>query len=179
MSSLNSTEIRDLFLIHYHEWRLLSYTYLENMDEAEDVVHDTIEKMLCKLDDTNKILNLKSYIYTSIKNNSIKRLNKYQKVPKFMDLEIFENPYEDDLIDSEKRAYISQVIGTLPYQSKRVFELCVMEGLKYEATAETLNISINTVKYHLKKGYKTLRSLLHDHYLFLFIAAISSIFLKK
>jgi RNA polymerase sigma factor (sigma-70 family) len=179
MNSFNSNNIQDLFLKHYREWCLVSYSYIENMDEAEDIVQDVLEKILCQVDDSNKILNLKSYIFISIKNNSLKRLKKTKKQTKILENDIFEPSHEENLINSEKNVYVLEMLSTLPDQSKRVFELCVIEGLKYEETAETLNISINTVKYHLKKGYKTLRSVLHDHYLFLLIATICSIFYIK
>lgn len=179
MNSFASNNIEDLFQNHYREWCLVSYSYVENMDEAEDIVQDVLEKVLCQLDDSDKILNLKSYIFISIKNNSLKRLKKTRKLAKMIESDIFEVSHEENLISSEKNSYVLEMLGTLPDQSKRVFELCVIEGLKYEETAETLNISINTVKYHLKKGYKTLRSVLHDHYLFLLITAICSMFLRK
>lgn len=179
MNSFTSYSIEDLFLNHYREWCLLAYSYLENMDEAEDIVQDVIEKILCQTDDSNKILNLKSYIFISIRNNSLKHLKKNKKLVKRIENDFFESSHEENLINTEKSAYILQMLGVLPEQCKRVFELSVLEGLKNEETAETLNISINTVKYHLKKGYKTLRSVLHDHYIFLFIATVCSMFFKK
>lgn len=175
INSFTSNTIETLFHTHYREWCLVAYSYLENMDEAEDAVQDVIEKVLSQLDASNEILNLKSYIFISIKNNSLKRLKKSKKITKMIETDIFEVSHEENLIDFEKSAYIFEMLGTLPDQSKRVFELCVLEGLKYEAAAATLNISINTVKYHLKKGYKTLRSILQDQYLMLLITAICTI----
>lgn len=174
-NSFTLNHIEKLFHIHYREWCLVAYSYLENMDEAEDLVQDVLEKVLCQLDTSKEILNLKSYIFISIKNNSLKRLKKSNKISKLIETHSIEVSYEENLIDLEKSAYIFEMLGTLPDQSKRVFELCVLEGLKYEAAAETLNISINTVKYHLKKGYKALRSLLHDQYLMLLFSAICTL----
>lgn len=172
MNTFTSNNIDGLFLNHYREWCLLSYSYIENMDEAEDIVQDVIEKVLCNLDDEKKILNLRSYIFIAVKNNTLKRLKKTRKLAKISESDFFVASHEENIIDFEQKAYILEALGTLPNQSKRVFELCVMQDLKYEAAAEALDISINTVKYHLKKGYKTLRSKLGNQYLFCFISVI-------
>ncbi|PKB15151.1 RNA polymerase sigma factor [Flavobacterium sp. 5] len=177
MNNCISKEIEDLFLTHYREWCLVSYSYVENMDEAEDIVQDVLEKVLCKLDDVNKILDIKSYIFVAIKNTSLKRLRKASKLTKMIESDIFIPSHEDGLIAFEKSAYILDALGSLPDQSKRVFELCVLEGLKYEVAADTLNISINTVKYHLKKGFKTLRVILHNQYFISLISTLISVFL--
>lgn len=176
MKHLTSDTIEYLFHAHYREWCLVSYSYLEDMDEAEDVVQDVIEKVLGQLNESNEILNLKSYIFISVKNNSIKRLKKSKKSTVLLENDIFELSHEENLIGSEKSAFIFDMLNTLPDQSKRVFELCVMQGLKYEAAAETLDISINTVKYHLKKSYKTLRSVLQDQFILMLVAAIKIFF---
>ncbi|WJS93862.1 sigma-70 family RNA polymerase sigma factor [Flavobacterium johnsoniae] len=170
MERFTSENIEYLFHAHYREWCLVSFSYLEDMDEAEDVVQDVVEKVLTQLNNSNEILNLKSYIFIAVKNNSIKRLKKSKRTSTILDNDIFEVSHEENLINYERNTYILDMVDTLPDQSKRVFELCVIEGLKYETAAETLNISINTVKYHLKKSYKTLRSVLQDQFLLLVIA---------
>ncbi|WP_343594110.1 sigma-70 family RNA polymerase sigma factor [Flavobacterium sp.] len=175
MERFTSENIEYLFHAHYREWCLVSFSYLEDMDEAEDVVQDVVEKVLTQLNNSNEILNLKSYIFIAVKNNSIKRLKKSKRTSAILDNDIFEASHEENLMDFERSTYILDMVDTLPDQSKRVFELCVIEGLKYETAAETLNISINTVKYHLKKSYKTLRSVLQNQFLLLLIT-ITKIF---
>jgi len=62
-------------------------------------------------------------------------------------------------------------MSALPELSKAVFNLCVLEGEKYQNAADTLGISVNTIKYHLKKSYKMLRANIQNIYflsLFLF-----------
>ena len=57
----------------------------------------------------------------------------------------------------EDKLHLQKAISVLPEPSKKVFKLCVLEGQKYKVAADTLGISVNTVKYHVKKAYKTLR----------------------
>ena len=65
--------------------------------------------------------------------------------------------YENEWIQSEVSETIFKELESLPAQNRKVFELCVMEGIKYEGAAEIMGITVNTVKYHLKKSFKILR----------------------
>jgi len=168
MNNYVPKEIEELFLEHYREWCLISYSYIEDMEEAEDVVQDVMEKVLSKLENDAPILNLKSYIFIAIKNTSLKRLKKSKKLTKIIENDILVGSCEEDLIGIEQKASLMNALNALPDQSRRVFELCVLEGVKYDVAANTLNISTNTVKYHVKKGYKILKSILHNHYIFSF-----------
>ena len=47
-------------------------------------------------------------------------------------------------------------INTLSPECRRVFMLSRVEGKKNKEIAEQLDISINTVKYHLKQALKRL-----------------------
>ena len=48
-------------------------------------------------------------------------------------------------------------INHLPLQTKKVFQLKRREELSYEEISSQLNISVNTVKYHMKSALQTLR----------------------
>ena len=51
-----------------------------------------------------------------------------------------------------------KAIGRLPDECRRVFRLSRFEERKYEEIAKELNISVNTVKYHIKRAL----ALLHE-----------------
>ena len=67
-----------------------------------------------------------------------------------------ENPLES-LIENELEEEINLAIKRLPAECKTVFEKSRFEGKKYEDIAGELNISINTVKYHIKNALSSLR----------------------
>lgn len=48
-------------------------------------------------------------------------------------------------------------IDKLPFQCKIVFKLVVLEEMKYKEVADSLSLSVNTVKTQMKIAYKTLR----------------------
>lgn len=164
--------IKKIFLEHYQEWCMLSFAFLHDMQAAEDVVQDVMVKMLTR-NDLNRIENLASYIKVSVKNTSLQKIKSEQKVRKLDDaISLFDTSYEQELIDREERAKVQKALNVLPEQSKRVFELCIIEGLQYKSTADIMGISTNTVKYHLKKAFKILRHTLSGSYFFSLIITI-------
>lgn len=148
--------LEDLFIKHYKEWCFLSFSYLENMFEAEDIVKDVLEKMFQK-EDIHQILYLKSYINRAVKNASLKRILKGKQ--EFINEIIGSNAksHELDLIALEEKETVRKALKLLPEKSRMVFKLCVLENFTYKEAAIHLNISKNTIKFHLKKSFKILR----------------------
>lgn len=160
-------ELEKMFFEHYEEWCLLSCSYLKNKTESEEAVQDICVKLLLK-DSDSKILNLHAYITTAVKNNSIQRARKQKKFVELSESKILfsSSSCEEKLIFKENQAYLQNAVEALPELSKNVFNLCVLEGEKYKNVAKTLGISVNTVKYHMKKSYKILRSNIQNTYYF-------------
>lgn len=60
--------------------------------------------------------------------------------------------------EQELESEIMQAIDKLPEECGRVFRMSRFEEKKYEEIACELNISVNTVKYHIKRAL----ALLHE-----------------
>lgn len=162
-------ELETMFMEHYKEWCLLSYSYIENMSEAEDMVQDVFVNIL-KRNSDKEIIDLKNYVSVAVRNTSLKRIKHTKKLEKLKDYSMALSPsHEEHLIDLETRIKVQEAVGILPEKSKKVFELCVLEGAKYQNVADSLGISINTVKFHLKKAFKMLRFTLRDTHFFILI----------
>ena len=147
-----------MFLKHYDEWCLFSYTYIKNIIEAEEVVQDVCVSILLRKHNP-KILNLKAYIITAIKNKSLKKLKELQKTVSINTIAVHTLlSSEDDMILKEDKLRLQKAIESLPYSSKKAFKLCVLEKQKYQTVADIMGISANTVKYHIKRAYKILRA---------------------
>ena len=166
MALICTTILEQMFLKHYQEWCLLSFSYLGDMDDSKDVVQVIFMKLLEK-EGKEPIKDLKKYINTSIRNESLKKLKKRQRT---FTLKSYSNEvpsHENDMIRSEMSSTLFRELEALPDQNKKVFELCVLEGIKYENAAEIMGVTVNTVKYHLKKSFKILRLNLKDVYLWI------------
>ncbi len=165
MTEISQKNIELVFKEHYREFCLLSYSYVTCMDQAQDIVQDVFVKMLMK-GKVSDIANLKAYIGKSVKNTSLKYLSRTKKLESVEQkrLIIVE---EDEIRNNEFDFKLWNAMDKLPPRCKNVFELCVVDGLKYDSAADSLGISVNTVKTQMKKAYKILRHNLADMYLIL------------
>ncbi len=75
--------------------------------------------------------------------------------------------YEGRLLELEEE--VQKAVSQLPGHSRTVFERSREGHLKYEEIAREMGISVNTVKFHMKKALALLRSYLAK-YLSLFLA---------
>lgn len=158
------------FKENYKELCLVSFFYTKDIKEAEDIVQDVFVKIIEK-QNQHQIKNLNSYLKAAVRNASLKRISYNSKLQTIDENAIFYNEkttLEDNELALKKKIRLYQQIDLLPEQCKKVFLLCVLEDLKYQEAADTLGISINTVKTQMKKAFKKLRSSLKDTYFFFF-----------
>ncbi len=161
MKTANSSILEEMFLRHYQEWCLVSFSYVRDLDDAKDVVQNIVIKLLEK-DDWESIRDLKNYIGIAIRNESLKKIKLHQRTYTIRN-QVAEVPsYEKELIQDEISETIFKQLDSLPERNRMVFKLCVLDGVKYENAADSLGITVNTVKYHLKKSFKILRLNLRD-----------------
>ncbi len=69
---------------------------------------------------------------------------------------------EDDVITKNTREELVKYILTLPEQQRTVYELRVITGLSINEIAEQLEISRETVKWHLKEARKNIRNFIDE-----------------
>lgn len=70
----------------------------------------------------------------------------------------------------EYHALVAKAIARLPEQQRAVYQLSRGHDMSYQQIADTLGISINTVKYHMKQALQGIRTYLDAHLLALVIA---------
>lgn len=61
------------------------------------------------------------------------------------------------MIETEIFSRLRKAIEKLPRECRKVFELCYFEGMNNEKAAQTLRISIETVKAQKKRGKQILQ----------------------
>lgn len=163
--------IEIVFRRHYREFCLLSYGYVSCSDLAQDIVQDIFVNILMDKKSV-EISNLKGYIWKSVKYASLKQIKLSKKlVPLEENIPVL-TFLAEERSNQDLGPKLQSAINKLPKQCKIVFELCALEGQKYQRAANTLGISVNTVKTHMKKAYRILRYDLrnvHETMLFLII----------
>lgn len=162
---MDQPKIEQLFKKHYRVYCLLSYSYVAKWEIAEDIVQDVFVKVLTKKDNAI-LLNMNAYVWRAIKNNSIRYITRTRKV-ETLDENCLSIPLPDEplIIETNRTSILQESINNLPPGCKSVFELCALDGNKYNSAADHLGISVNTVKTQMKKAYKILRHDLKNYYL--------------
>ncbi|WP_258103453.1 RNA polymerase sigma factor [Marinoscillum sp. MHG1-6] len=157
----------------YREYfdRLFAYALVITRSEslAKDVVSDVFFNLYNAQTNLRSIRELKSYLFTSTKNQAIRCLS---QDPLQFESENFDqvansidkvNP-EDLMVGKELDEFLHQVIADLPDTCSLVFSLVREKGMKYSEVATELGISVDTVKYHVKTALKKIKSELEGRY---------------
>ena len=160
------------FAIVYEHYRKRIYTvslqYLRSETQAEDAVQEIFLKLWRLEDHLKAVKNLEAYLMQLTK---YKCLNMLRRV-KLESLHIEPMPEEFDAVDSDTedqillndtRKVVNDGIALLPPQQKLVYNLCHVEGMKYEEVAQKLQLSPETVRSHLKLALRFLRVYVSKH----------------
>ena len=70
---------------------------------------------------------------------------------------------EDNLLWKQYQLLLQQAIAQLSDHQRQVYLLSREEHLEYAEIANRLNISVNTVKYHMKAAFRTIREFLKQY----------------
>lgn len=153
-----------IFDTYYSRLYTFSLNYVAEGYEAEEIVENVLLKLWQKRDKADKINNLKSYLYTMVRNASLDYLKKEKKFVR-LDIEKHDATTLKDqfIIEEETHAILFQALETLPKKCRKVFELSCLEGLKYKDIAEDLQISLNTVKSQRARAIELLKSYLKNY----------------
>lgn len=172
----NDLAYRYLYDNHYVALCHVANEYVHDHFTAETIVDDAIFHLWEIRDKLNIATSLRSYLLKAVRNRCLNHLEANKKnVSISSELEeskgaFFINDAHPlgSLLDKELEEEISAAINRLPEDTRRVFEMSKFDGKKYEEIAAELGISVNTVKYHIKKSLSSLRNDL-SKYLFLMI----------
>jgi len=164
---MQSGDERVLVEIYNRYWdKMLSVAFnrLGNQEEAEECVQDVFYKLWNLRHDFSLIkVELSNYLARGIRNQAFNILDRRHR--ERMKSEGYA-PAEDvnllspesALILRELQEQIDNSINALPPQCQLIFKLSRQEGLSNKEIAEKLNLSENTIKSHLKKANKDIRS---------------------
>lgn len=132
----------------------LAYSYVQNPDDALDIVQDSIQKAITseQLKDQKAI---KSWFYKIIVNTSLDFLRRKKKITVVDDttIQLHMKGREDHYKDID----LHQALNELLPEYRIVIVLRYFEDLKIEEVAEILDLNINTVKTRIYKALKILR----------------------
>jgi RNA polymerase sigma-70 factor (ECF subfamily) len=157
-------ELAFVQIIDRHEQKVFSvaYKFLKSREYAKEIVQEVFMRVWNKRDAFSEAKNLEALIYTTTKNLTLNFLEKIanERMAQYKFTQLRDNvsrTTEYALQDHEYEALLQRSLEQLPPQQLLVYQLAKVEGLSYEETAERLNITTNTVKYHIKHIHRFLR----------------------
>ena len=152
-------------LYDYFYAALCAYTQriLQNHGAAEDLVQEVFMSIWNTDRQFESVQDLTRYLYRSCYNNALLSLRNHHLHDSILNRIGHEESgmTEDDLYELTVRQEVTRQlyvhINNLPEEQKKVL-LLVIEGYSREEIAEQLGVSVNTIKTHKSRGFKTLRS---------------------
>jgi len=136
--------------------------FMNNREEQLTAVHNAFMKMIRSIDQFRSNSSFEAWIIRILRNELIDefRRNNKQSAIKFSELkdDIQDHNFQIDQLETTAPAQLLQLLNELPPASKVVFNLYAIDEYSIKQISEALEISIETVKWHLKTSRKTLRA---------------------
>jgi RNA polymerase sigma-70 factor, ECF subfamily len=162
------TAFEMIFRTYYQPLCNYAYTFLQDKEEAEEIVQSTFLNVWEKKETLSIRTAVKPYLYAMVRNACLNVI-KHEKIKqKHVVEELAIGVHSHDSVShtvagSELELKIQQAMEKLPEQCRLVFKLSRFEELKYSEIADQLNISIKTVENHMGKALKIMREQLKDY----------------
>ncbi|HEY4788674.1 MAG TPA: RNA polymerase sigma-70 factor [Bacteroidales bacterium] len=165
-----------LFRAYYKSLCLFAYKILKDNVTAEEIVQDIFYYVWEKREDLELTTSVKSYLFKSVYNNSLKNIRHQKIVKNYEAKAIIEGPsfeLQENYAEIGEMMHVIQLtLEQVPERTREIFELNRNEGLKYQEISEKLNISIKTVEAHMTSILKQFRENLKDYMILLLLFLI-------
>ncbi len=151
-----------IYKTYYQSLVDFAQLFLDERFCAEEVVNEFFVWLWQNRENLKIKYNLAGYLYKSIKNRVLNKLQKKQHVVLQNLRENLENEAQlspdQKLIYYEEQQKVQNILQLIPKRSREIFIMHRYDGLKYKEIAQLLNISVNTVENHIVKALQILRN---------------------
>ena len=151
---------KELFFLFYKALTQFAFSFVKSREMSEEVVSDVFINIWKGRKHLEEIDNLRTYLYISTKNISLKYLLKQHKRVAIaidaldIELESKEIHPEQIMITAEMANKITEAVNQLPPRCKLVYKFIKEDGLRYKEVATILNISVKTIDNQLAIALK-------------------------
>ena len=142
-------------------------SYTRNLQDAEDIVQETMIAIWDNRETLDPGKNFRSYLYTIARNKSLNYLRDNAKRLKGSSLQESENLInslalsascgEDEINALDLQSFIERIYLSLPEKVVNTFKMSRQEGLTYNEIAERMGITTKVVEYHISITLKAIR----------------------
>ncbi|WP_316803150.1 RNA polymerase sigma-70 factor [Pedobacter nototheniae] len=173
-----------LFKRYYAELYNYAFKNVRNTFIAEELTMDVMLGLWKKQGDIHVDVNLKAYLYRSVKNAIYNHYRKKILATVSLDEEIDANvvqsrPADDAIIYSELEKIYHQKLSELSPARRKVYQMSREENKTYAEIAKDMNLSINTVENYMVAALGFFKQHIKEHAdftLFILIVSISKYF---
>ena len=134
---------------------------------AEDIVQDAMLYIWENRDKLLEELSLKGLLFMIVRNKSLDRITS-QKVHSRVHQQLekrfadqFDSP--DFYLGTELARLYREALAQLPEQTRRIFEMSRFQGMTHQQIAAEMEVSPQTVNYHIGQALKVLGVALKDY----------------
>jgi RNA polymerase sigma-70 factor (family 1) len=158
-----SHSLHELHATFYPDLCHFATGLLDDLPVAEDIVTEIFVMLRKKGEDFETPENVKTFLYISTRNACLNHLRKLKQdsTMKSGFLHYLSSDHEgfvlNEVIREEVLHEVYTAIETLPYQCRRIFKMCYVEGLSNSEIAERSNLSVHTVKNYKVRAIGLLR----------------------
>jgi RNA polymerase sigma-70 factor (ECF subfamily) len=144
----------------------LAVILLNNVSDAEDIVHDVFVEFAQSAEKLKLRGNLKSFLLTCVANRA-RNSNRANQLRQTTGLDKAETIISDSkrpeelIICSEELRRWSGAMAQLPYEQREVIILHLRAGMRFRQIAKLQDISVNTIKGRYRYGLDKLRTILN------------------
>ncbi len=138
----------------------VAYALVKDQEMAENAVQETFLYVW----DHRKELLLSDFLYPylvkSVKSRALNYLRECHThelhSARIVDFTVSVSEVDEE--EYEQRLELAQkLVEELPERCREIFVKCVIEGMSYQQCADEMNVSVNTVKFHVKAAYDKIR----------------------
>ena len=162
------TAFEMLFRTYYQPLCNYAYTFLQDKEDAEEIVQSTFLMVWEKRETLAIRTSVRPYLYAMVRNACL-NIIKHEKIKQKHageEMALAERSHDsvaNTVASNELEYRIKVAMEELPEQCRMVFKLSRFEELKYAEIADQLNISIKTVENHMGKALRIMREQLKDY----------------
>ena len=150
-------------LVKRYKDRLLNFVfrYFNNVEQAEDVVQDTLIKLYTHASYYKNVAKFSTWIFTIAKNNALTELRKNKRKRtdslwtddgKFIDISTKEESLESKVQNEIAVDQLNKFLDEIPENFRIAVVLRDFQELSYEEISKILEIPIGTIKSRINRG---------------------------
>lgn len=163
ISGGNTGAFQELVRMYKDKVFTAAFRIIRDRERAEDSVQDIFMKVWVHRENLHSIENFGGWLHTVTHNTLISALKRLAReslevLPSEMYLPAKERTIEDLLAQKEYAELLKNAVDSLSDRQRQVFQLVKEDGLSREEAARRLDISLDTVKFHLAEAARKIRA---------------------